>query len=129
MEQTPTRIRSTLAEGGITVVHARGELDLAAKAALTTALISPHRLPPQVVVDLSGATFLDSSGCNALLLGWRVIQSAGGWLRLADVREPARSVMRVVGLDQVIPLYPTLRDALRPGEGREPAAAGPACEE
>ncbi|MFD9286394.1 hypothetical protein ACFWD7_56475 [Streptomyces mirabilis] len=38
--------------------------------------------------------------------------SADGWIRLASLRATVQRVVEMVGLDTVIPCYPTLRQAL-----------------
>lgn len=67
---------------------------------------------PNVVVDLSETAFVDSSGINALLRANAGVQAAGGWLRLAGAVEPVLSTIKLVGLNEVIPLYPTTGQAL-----------------
>ena len=53
---------------GVTVVHLEGELDLAGVPALQEALHSAqHGDVSQIVVDLRGLTFLDSSGLGVLI--------------------------------------------------------------
>ena len=53
---------------GATVVHLEGELDLAAVPKLQEALHSAqHADVSQIVVDLRGLTFLDSTGLGVLL--------------------------------------------------------------
>ena len=47
------------------VVRVEGELDLASAAAFEDALVSRHG-SPEVIVDLSSCTFLDSSGMRAI---------------------------------------------------------------
>jgi anti-sigma B factor antagonist len=53
---------------GVTVVHLEGELDLAGVPELQEALHSAqHGNVSQIVVDLRGLTFLDSSGLGVLI--------------------------------------------------------------
>ncbi|WP_157840687.1 hypothetical protein [Streptomyces leeuwenhoekii] len=40
--------------------------------------------------------------------------TCGGWLRLAHTPTPVLDLLRIVGLDTIIPLHPTLDDALAP---------------
>ena len=71
-----------------------------------------------VVADMSGTTFCDSAGVHAVIAAYRQAAANGTQLRLA-----ATAVLRifaVVGVDQLVPVYPTLEAALA---GTPPAQA------
>ncbi|MFI8837046.1 STAS domain-containing protein [Streptomyces afghaniensis] len=100
---------------GIRVVTLRGEIDHAATEELAEALLSYGSVtPPRTVVDLSGVTFMDSSGINALIAAHQGMSEAQGWLRIAGAQAPALRVLELVGLDQVIGCHPTVEQALVP---------------
>jgi anti-sigma B factor antagonist len=64
---TPFSLR-TEEKQGTTVVYLEGELDLAGVPKLREALHSAqHEKVSQIIVDLQGLTFLDSSGLGALI--------------------------------------------------------------
>jgi anti-anti-sigma factor len=104
---------------GIRVVTLRGDVDHDVKDALTTALlpqdITDDGPAPRVVADLSGVTFLDSTGINVFVHVHQQVAAARGWLRLAAARESVLRVVQLVGLDTVIACLPTLEQALDPG--------------
>ncbi|MCF2533438.1 STAS domain-containing protein [Yinghuangia soli] len=60
-----------------------------------------------IVVDMSTAGFLDSSGLRVLLHTARELRESGGMLRLAAAPE---QTLRVIDLAQVGPLLPTFED-------------------
>ncbi|WP_067238599.1 STAS domain-containing protein [Streptomyces longwoodensis] len=98
---------------GVLIVAARGEIDLNSCAPLAQALAVPgEATAPRTVIDLSGVTFMDSTGINLLIGADRAARGARGWLRLAAPTEAVLRTMRLVGLDLVIPSYPTLSEAL-----------------
>lgn len=108
-----TQIRTSLTPRGITVVTPAGELDLHSAPALEATIVAPGRLPC-AVVDFSHITFTDSTGINALLGANRTLQAAGGWLRLSSVPDTPLRTMKIIGVDRVIDIYPTLDAALQP---------------
>jgi anti-sigma B factor antagonist len=57
-----------------------------------------------VVFDLSGVTFMDSQGVNALLRADRTLAAVGGRLRLRAPSPPVRLVLRVAGVDHHVPV-------------------------
>jgi anti-anti-sigma factor len=90
------------AVGDIRVLTLRGEIDHAVRNELTEALLSyDGAAPPMTVMDLSGVTFMDSSGINVLI-------------QLAD--HQLGEVPRVSGHGQVM--------IGRPGRGRRWRDAG-----
>lgn len=60
-------------------------------------------LPRELVVDLSGLSFTDSSGIAVLLRARRHISRLGGSLRVTRVPPQADKVFRAAGLQQLIP--------------------------
>jgi anti-sigma B factor antagonist len=99
---------------GCAVVELVGDLDLYTGPALHNALhtlVSTHTAP-QVILDISGLEFLDSSGLGVLIAALRRIRSAGGSLRLAGGRGPVADVLTITGLHHVFATYLTVADAL-----------------
>jgi len=97
---------------GIRVVTVRGEIDHAVSGVLGAALRAADHRPPRIVADLSGVTFMDSSGINAFIGAHQAASGARGWLRIAGAREPVLRVLRLVGLDALIPCHPTVAQAM-----------------
>ncbi|WP_333774982.1 STAS domain-containing protein [Streptomyces sp. IBSBF 3136] len=108
------RLSITLTEtDGITVVAAHGEVDRDSGPQLLQALTARDSSARRTVLNLSGITFMDSSGINVLIVAHRSARSAGGWLRLAAPSPSLSRLIQIVGLDEVIPCRPTVQDALR----------------
>ena len=62
------------------------------------------RLPAHLVLDLSGVTFMDSSGIAVLLRALRQVQHIGGTLRVANIPTQARRVLDAAGVGRLITL-------------------------
>ena len=65
----------------------------------------------RVVVDLSGVSFMDSSGLGALIAGLRVTRQAGGDLRIAGAGEQVATVLKLTNMDRVLKPYETAEAA------------------
>lgn len=62
-----------------------------------------ERLPPRLTLDLSGVTFMDSSGIAVLLRALRQMERHGGALRAAGIPAQARRVLDAAGVGRLIP--------------------------
>lgn len=69
-----------------------------------------------VVADLTTTAFCDSAGLRIIVLAHDWAKADHVELRLAVPPGPALVVMKLIGLDQLLPLYPSLDQAL----AREP---------
>ncbi|MEU4876047.1 STAS domain-containing protein [Streptomyces sp. NPDC021608] len=99
---------------GVRVVRVRGEIDHDVTDVLDRALTCEDGpAPPRMVADLSGVTFMDSSGINVLVAAHQRASDAQGWLRVAGAQAPVARVLHLVGIDTLIPCRPTVEQALR----------------
>ena len=67
--------------------------------------------PRTMIIDLSGLRFMDSSALHVILRANRVMDRQGGVLALASPREPVAKMLRLTAADQLIPVYPSVREA------------------
>jgi anti-sigma B factor antagonist len=82
---------------GVHVVALHGELDIASAGGLADALVEVAG--STVVVDLSGLTFINSSGISALEVARnRILEKGLGQLVLTRPGEMVRKVLEIVGL-------------------------------
>jgi anti-sigma B factor antagonist len=104
---------STFSQGLCAVVRVEGEIDLDSAGDLSeAALAAMQEIGPSLVLDLSGVTFMDSTGLKVLLAVHKRAELAGGRLVLAA---PTRSVNRVVsitGFDQTFAICEDVESAL-----------------
>ncbi|WP_030728098.1 STAS domain-containing protein [Streptomyces sp. NRRL S-237] len=65
----------------------------------------------QLVIDLGGLTFCDSSGITVLIAARNHALAAHASIALAAVPDRVGRILRIVGLDQVFPVHPTAQAA------------------
>lgn len=63
-----------------------------------------ERVPARLTLDLSGVTFMDSSGIAVLLRARRQLGHTGGVLRVANIPAQARRVLDAAGIGRLISL-------------------------
>lgn len=73
---------------GLARVKVSGEVDIAVAPALATALSTAAHDAEQVIVDLSGVTFIDSTGLHVILTAQDELRQSGG--RLVLIRGPSQ---------------------------------------
>ena len=99
--------------GQTAVIVAAGEIDLTNAESLRDALLSALNAgAPGLIVDLTATTFLDSAGVTALVRASRRASASGAALRLAVTAPAVLRVLSLVGIDQLIPVYPSVVTAL-----------------
>ncbi|MFC7844249.1 STAS domain-containing protein [Streptomyces sp. NPDC001046] len=65
-----------------------------------------------LVVDTSPVDYIDSTGITVLLAFWQRLEGAGGALLVAVPDEHLRWRLETLGLAGVMPIAPTLREAV-----------------
>lgn len=104
---------ATSVVGGRTVVQVVGEIDVYTAPQLRTQLdqeIDSGR--HHLVVDLSGVTFMDSTGLGVLVGRLKQIRLNDGSMRLVCAHDRVLKVFVITGLDKVFEIYPTVAEAL-----------------
>ncbi|MEU6595098.1 STAS domain-containing protein [Streptomyces sp. NPDC046881] len=66
-----------------------------------------------VLVDLSGVTFLDSTGLTCLITAYRTTRITGARLALIAPSQQVQKMLQLTGVDRVLDSYPSL-DAAPP---------------
>ena len=83
-----------------------GELDHAAAQTVMPGIEDAveEYLPRRCVLDLTGVSFMDSSGITVILKTDRLLRQTGGALALSDVPGQVRRVLDVAGLTKIVPV-------------------------
>ncbi|HKX76775.1 MAG TPA: STAS domain-containing protein [Acidimicrobiia bacterium] len=92
-----------------TVVKVDGEIDLATVEQLESAVDQALRSgATQLVIDLTGVTFLDSTGLRALLQTHGRMSDLGGSLALVLNGGPVERLLDIAGVAGTFAVYPSL---------------------
>jgi anti-sigma B factor antagonist len=95
------------------VITASGELDLQAAPDLRDVLCRLVELGTRhCVVDLTDATFVDSTALGVLTGRVAHLRAEGGSLALVCSNESILRTIEIAGLDRAFRVYPTLAEAL-----------------
>jgi len=100
-------------EGVRTVITVNGEIDVYTAPSLRERLndlVASGQY--DLVVDMAGVEFLDSTGLGVLVGGLKRVRSHDGALRLVCDQEKILKVFRITGLTKVFPIHATLEEAL-----------------
>jgi anti-sigma B factor antagonist len=84
-----------------------GEIDLHRSPRVERSLASMIRKrPDRIVVDLSGVTFIDSSGMAVLIRAMQNMKEYGGNLSLSGMNDNVRPIFETARLDQIFVIDP-----------------------
>ena len=115
---------STRESDGFVIVALRGELDLADAVSVAAALAALAERAPEIIVDLAGLEFIDSSGVAALARGRAHARRAGGDLRLAAPQQQVLRVLTLIRLFEAFPVHASVDEAVG-STGRSWSVAAP----
>jgi anti-sigma B factor antagonist len=114
-------------EGTRTVITVNGEIDVytapSLRERLNELVASGHY---DLVVDMGGVEFLDSTGLGVLVGGLKRVRSHEGTLRLVCSQEKILKVFRITGLTKVFPIHASLEEALAAESADAPVPDGAA---
>jgi anti-sigma B factor antagonist len=108
---------------GHVIVALRGELDIADAVSVAAALAAVAAREPEIIVDLAGLEFIDSSGVAALARGRKQARHAGGDLRLAAAQQQVLRVLTLTRLIEAFPFHASVDEAVGSAGRSWPAAA------
>ncbi len=97
-------------EPDITIVHMTGKLTLGPDSQGLEALVLDLLKKDQkkVIFDLSGVSYIDSTGMGVIVSCLSKLMKAGGGLRLTGVAERVLHLFKITRLDSVVAFYPTV---------------------
>jgi anti-sigma B factor antagonist len=100
-------------EGGCPVVELEGEIDLSTspvfKETVYRVIESGNK---DVIIDLNGLEFMDSTGLGVLVAALKKTSMEGGSIRLICSKRNIIKVFTITGLDKVFAIYDNLQRCL-----------------
>jgi anti-sigma B factor antagonist len=97
----------------VTIVRPTGFVDAVTAGALAETLNAQIQAGQVcLVVDLDQLEYMSSAGLRVLLAALKEARRQGGDLRLANARAEVRQVLEISGFSKILPLYPTLPEAV-----------------
>jgi len=94
------------------IVHVSGELDIATTPTLRDVLEGLEGACERVVLDLSALTFMDSTGIRLAVTEHQRATADGFHFVIAGAEGNVMKILRLTGLDVVLPLAPDVASAL-----------------
>ena len=99
-------------QGGVVVITVAGEVDAHTADRLRSAIDDVIADGTQLAVDLTGVTFLDSTGLGVFVTTLKHLRERDGSLDLVITSPRVMKVFELTGLDVVIPIHEDLAAAL-----------------
>jgi anti-sigma B factor antagonist len=94
------------------VLALQGEHDLYSTPRLVAELEALAPDGPEVVLDLTDVTFIDSTALGSILVGARKLRQAEGGIAIVSPGATTTKLLSMVGIDRVVPVFDTNERAL-----------------
>lgn len=95
-------------QGPYTIIELAGEVDLSCSPDARREILAVLDSGRNLLVDLSGVTYIDSSGVASLVEGYQAARKKQLRFGLLAVSDAVMSVFKLARLDQVFPIHATV---------------------
>ncbi len=98
---------------GITVLYVQGRITIGRSAQELEWKVDEllNQQVKRIVFDLTGVTFLDSTGIGIVVMCAAKLKEAGGSLRISGAPESVIQILDMCRVTEIVPVYATLEDA------------------
>lgn len=111
-------------QDGYAVVELHGELDISSASGLREQLFDILAdQAASLILDLSGLSFIDSTGISVLVAAERRAHELGGSLSLVGPQKIVARVLHITSLDRHFPIFPTVEEAILACRESDPPVA------
>jgi anti-sigma B factor antagonist len=98
---------------GFTVIAVSGEIDVYTAPKLREKLITlVEEGSYQLIVDMEGVEFLDSTGLGVLVGGLKRVRAHDGWIDLVCTQSRILRIFKITGLNKVFAIHNSVADAI-----------------
>ncbi len=99
--------------GEVAVLHIHGACTMDVASAVGERLLELASRPrPLIIVDLSGLTFIESTGLGGIVSGHLRARKQGGELRLVAPPSPIRQLLELTRLTNLFRVFDSVKEAL-----------------
>jgi anti-sigma B factor antagonist len=102
-------------QGDTTIVALSGDIDLDSSPQVRDVLLSSVGEKRGVLVEMSGVSYIDSSGIASLVEAYQSARRGSTPFALVAVSDAARRVLELARLDQVFSIHASISEALANG--------------
>ncbi len=111
--------------GASVVASVQGELDVVSSQRFDDWLADAAAHSDQVILDLSGVDFMDTTALAVIVGHWRRQVAAGGLFFLAGARYRYTKALWITGLADRLPMYETVAEAVAAAQTGPPEPGPP----
>jgi anti-sigma B factor antagonist len=98
---------------GFTVIEVGGEIDVYTAPKLREKLITlVEEGSYQLIVDMEGVEFLDSTGLGVLVGGLKRVRAHDGWIDLVCRQSRILRIFKITGLNKVFSIHNSVAEAM-----------------
>ena len=98
--------------GRFTVIALKGEVDMRHSPQARKIILATLEKALPVMVELSGVSYIDSSGVASLVEGLQLAKNRNNEFVLAGISTPVMNVLKLARLDRVFTIHATPESAL-----------------
>lgn len=101
-------------ESDITIIDLTDEIDVSQAPRLRQVLMELFQNTDvkKLLINMTDVIYIDSAGLSVLIAAHRQISDREGTFGLSNLQQPVRQVCHITGIDKVIQIFPTVKEAL-----------------
>jgi anti-sigma B factor antagonist len=96
------------------VIELEGEIDLKEAPAIRSVVVPIlEKKPSRLLFDMTGVSYIDSSGLAVLIEAYQQLSRHGGEVALCGLAKNVASVLKLARLDLIFTIHPDRESAMR----------------
>ena len=99
----------------VVIVIPEGEIDVTNSAIFKSKIMEEFidKGKVNIVLDMSNVGYMDSSALGIIISLYKACRMNGGGFAIAGLVDTVKRLFSMTSLDKVIPIYPTVEDAVK----------------